>query len=171
MNRKIIGAALLLFLCLASGCKPTENNYKAAYEAAQAKRQKDLEDKDILIPGGKLFSEDDPQPFKVHGIDLLARHEQLKLICGDEAQFHKYNVAIASFKMDANARSYWERLKDSYPDAVVVQNVRQIYFVCIGSYESEQGAALACEEFRKRNPDCPYVGIPQAQPVIEIKPR
>lgn len=162
---------ICLAITLLVSCKPTENNYKEAYDAAKAKRDKEASDPDIKVPGGTLFQEDDPHHYTLAGRDVLARHEFLKLIEGPEDGFHKYNVAIASYKMTANAKSHWERVREEYKGAILIQNPKQIYFVCIGSYDTEEEAAIALEQYQKQYPEAVYVGIPQGRPVIEIKSR
>ena len=45
MKKPILNAlSLLLLVCLLAGCKPSEKNYRAAYEVAVAKRQSEAPD-------------------------------------------------------------------------------------------------------------------------------
>lgn len=163
-----------LYLCIAllaavvlTSCKPTENNYKAAYDAAQAKREKDASDPDIYIPGGQLVREGEPKEETIEGRKVLVMREPLKLIAG-QAPLKRYNVAIAYYKMTANAQAHWERIKADYPEAVLTQNGKEIYSVCIGSFDSEAEAVTAYAAFEAKYPDMHYVGISGARPVLEI---
>ncbi|MCM1291533.1 MAG: hypothetical protein NC201_04920 [Prevotella sp.] len=155
--------AALIFLL--PSCKPTENNYKKAYEAAKAKREKDASDPDIIIPGGKLANDDSPKVESLDGVSYLIKYQPLKLIAGN-APLQQFNVAIASYKMTANATSHWERIKKQFPDAVLVQNPNEIYFVCIGGYSEKTSAVNALKDYMEKYPDAQYLGIDEMQPVI-----
>lgn len=158
----LLAAAALLLL---PACKPTENNYKAAYEAAKNKREKDASDPDIYIPGGKLIDDNAPQKQTIEGLEYFVRYEPLKLVDG-EGPLKRFNVAVASYKMTANALSHWERLSKEYPGAIVLQNDKELYLVCTGSFATPAEAAEAVTMFIQRHPDAQFVGLDANAPVI-----
>lgn len=158
----LLAAAALMLL---PACKPTEKNYKAAYDAAIQKRQKDATDPDIYIPGGKLIDDNAPQTQTIGGKEYFVRYEPLKLIDG-EGPLQRYNVAVAAYKMNANALSHRERLSQDYSGAIVAQNDKEMLIVCIGSYATPEEAAQSVTRFTERHPDATCVGLNSAVPVI-----
>lgn len=156
-----VAAAIMLL----PACKPTEKNYKAAYEAAKQKQKRDAEDPDILIPAGGLIDDDAPKATVINGITVNLRYEALKHISG--AEMNTFNVAIAAYKMTANALSHWERIKDQYAGALVVQNSKELFYVCIGTYAGKEEAAEAAAAYSAKHPDALYPGLDANMPVIE----
>ena len=97
--KKIFFSALVLVMALAS-CKPTERNYKQAYDSALAKRQK--AEAETMIPASGLLSDEGPQQRIVGGDTLYVSTERLRALSGDEP-VSPYNVAVAMYKMNTNA--------------------------------------------------------------------
>lgn len=166
--RKILMITCLgiLLAGVCSSCKPTEKNYKAAYEAAQKKRMKDASDPDILIPQGGLINDDTPGIETIDSVKTYVRYEPLKLIEGKQP-LKRFNVAIASFKMTANAKASYEELLANYPDAVLLQSAKDVYYVCIISTSDKSQAVKALRDFHNSVKGV-YLGIPEQQPILEV---
>ena len=67
-----ISAAMVALMFV--GCKPTENNYKAAYDAAVSKRQEVA--KEQMRPASGLMSDDGPQLRVVDGDSVYVLRER-----------------------------------------------------------------------------------------------
>lgn len=125
-----VGAAGLL--CLAA-CKPTEANYRAAYERAAVGRS-DQADSTIytkirreFVPGQLTYG---GRTFPT-GSQFVAAAEGGG---GINESIKRYCVVAGQFKQIFNAKSMRERLVDAgYPGAFVAQTGEPYYFVVAGS--------------------------------------
>lgn len=157
-------AVILMF----GACKPTEKNYRAAYDAAKAKREYKDPDEELLTGGHKLLS-DDATNWIVFGKDSL-QTERIWLKPYDGAtwpQSGPYRLAVAMFKMSTNANSELADLKKhGNLTPVIAQDGQKRLFLIAGSatYPDSLGAVLAT--FRKEVPDFTYIGMTDSQPLV-----
>ncbi len=158
--KKIIFMIALASVVLA-GCKPTEKNYRAAYDAAISKRQSA---EDSLAADG-LVSTDGPRSRNIDGKDYYFLTETIKAAEGYET-LKDVNVAVAEFKMPTNARSGVEALREKGYDARLAQGVCDKWVVIAGSFDSIKEATELIDEFRRKNPSYPYIGLGADAPVI-----
>lgn len=101
-----LSAAVMAALLLAS-CKPTEKNYKAAYDAALEKREAAMREQ--MIPTTGLMSDDGPQMRVVEGDTVYVLREALRR--GEPSRkVGGWSVAVALYKMETNARANVENL-------------------------------------------------------------
>lgn len=154
----IVGA---LALCVAA-CKPTETNYKAAYDVAQAKRASEAAEH----PEG-IVREGDPEWRKIGNDSLLVKQQPLARLDGDTAKIYPVNVAIASYRMRANAVAHADGLRSQGLNSRVLQNRDEYYYVIAAQYDSIQPALTFIPEYMKNHPDDMYAGLP-GRPVVEI---
>lgn len=166
-NRKylICGIALALLLPLA-GCKPTENNYRKAYEAARSKKKAEETDPDIDI--SNMIREGVPRRTVVEGDSAYVRYEPLS-VYGDlkPASLMAYNVAVGCYKMRSNALSDAENLRAAGYESFLLRNGKEEYYVITGTYTTLPDAVSAMREFMRKHKERPYVGLPE-EPVIEV---
>lgn len=168
MKRVIICLCALVALSVATGCKPTEKNYRAAYEAAQAGKQSEITtEQELGMP--KLTSTSGPRLRRV-GPDSVYVFREALSIHGAEPQtgLKGYNVAVGKFKMAANAEGDVENLKRMGYDAFVLNNPRNDFFSCVGSFDTLEECAKMIRDFMAKNPKRTYIGLPQA-PMVEIR--
>lgn len=167
LNYKSLSVAAMLLLLLLSGCKPTEDNYRKAYETAQQARQREQEaDAALGIP--QLQSVDGP-PRSVVGTDsVYVRHEALALN-GAEPQsgLLPVNVAVGKYKMTANARGDADNLRADGFDAFVLANADGEFYAVAGCAASLPEGVALLKKVRKKYPQRPYVGLP-GEPVLMI---
>lgn len=71
-------ALLLALIPIAAGCKPTEKNYKAAYDAALKKREAAAVDADMMIPAGALQQIGGPQKRKIGDVEVYMLVEPIR---------------------------------------------------------------------------------------------
>lgn len=157
---------LLSLLLLMIACKPTEKNYKAAYDAALGKREAVAADLDIPI--GSLQQVDGPQLKEVDGVKVYVMHQRLK---SEEDSFSipgPYNVAVGTYKMNTNCISQANALKDEGLQAFPAKDTEGIYYTIAGSFLSLSDAVEFYKIYQSGK-NRVYVGLPSA-PVIIFSP-
>lgn len=170
MNKKsIIRLAIALsgFLIL-TGCKPTEKNYKAAYDAALSKRQAEESDPDLNLPAGGYQRLDEPGKKEIDGKSYSYQFLRLKPL--DENQkLSPFNVAVAVYKMPTNCNSQvGDLVSEGYP-AFGARSGDDRYFVIIGGFTTMEDAASAVDEYKRKNKEAVYVGLSDNPVIIQIR--
>ena len=139
----IIAAAML------TACKPSEKNYKAAYEAAKAKEsatpleetiyaniRKEARHRNIVVGSDTL-------PLTTQYVTFTTQAG------GSVANFHRYNIVVAQFKQLFNAKAMLQRAIDAgYADALVVQTREPLYYVVARSVKTPSEAREALDSVR-----------------------
>lgn len=162
----------IVLLTLASmtivGCKPTEKNYKSAYDAAVNKRQaSETLDSELGIPRGKLQQVDGPATRVVNGDTVYVTVQHLKFIDGVEHEMHRYNVAVCAYKMKTNCAALVSDLFSKGYQAFGVQNSEGMFYVIAGSFDSLEEAATFDKSFQTKEKKHVYSGLPSAPVIIE----
>lgn len=163
--KKILFLALLVSLGLC-GCKPTERNYKQAYDSALAKRQK--AEAEAMIPATGLLSDEGPQQRIVGGDTLYVSTERLRPVSSDEP-IAPYNVAVAMYKMNTNAISMAADLKAKGYAAQALKSTGDRWFTVAGGFPTLETARKFNKKFRKENPSFRYIGLPGAPVIIKTE--
>ena len=164
-----------MLACLAAtgflgGCKPTEKNYKSAYDAAVSKRQaSETLDTDLGIPAGRLQRDGAPAVRVVDGDSVLFIAEHLKFVDGEEHEKHRYNVAVGAYKMQTNCAAQVSDLFSKGYAAFGASNAAGMYYVIAGSFDNLQEAAAFDRIFRKKEVSHIYSGLPDAPVIIESR--
>jgi cell division protein FtsN len=160
LNRKNIAVAAALVVATLSftGCKPTENNYRTAYETATKHKQEAAVDEDIDLTN--VIMEDTPKRATTEYGDAYVRYDLLSVYGDAPKKLSRFNVALGSYKMRANAESDAEQLRSSGYDAFIMQDGKSVLYVMAGSFDNINDAVAFLNEFKKKNPDRPYVGLP-----------
>lgn len=156
MKKEVIIISLLGALAF-TGCKPTEKNYRAAYEAAIGKREAE---KDAIKSEG-LISEDGPRAVYMDGDTLWFATETLR----HDTRLKPINVAVSRFKMSTNAESGAKALQQQGFDSYAVKAYGDKWFIIGGSFDSLDSAREFMTTFKKKNPTYPYIGL-DGHPVI-----
>lgn len=143
MNKSVIKLLLpvAFFALLAVSCKPTEANYRAAYEATKAK----TEEKSTIE--STVYGNIRKQEIKsglVTGKDTIPVLE-VSVRCtpgvSTPDSVGQYSVAVAQFKQIFNARSMMSRLRaQGYVSATIVENKEPLYYVLITTYDNSAAA-------------------------------
>ncbi len=148
------------------GCKPTEANYRKAYDTAKQKKQKEVTDPDIDLHN--LTREDLPTRVKVDNDSAYVRQEALRLHAqGPAGPLHPYCVAVGKYRMPTNAEADAEALRTQGYNAFLILNTRSEYYVVSGAFADLPSAVAFMRKYITANPDRPYVGLP-GEPVIEV---
>ncbi|MDE6811104.1 MAG: hypothetical protein K2J15_02010 [Muribaculaceae bacterium] len=161
----IVGALLSGFLM--TGCKPTEKNYRSAYNAALEKRERDEERRrelqsDLGVDREALHDVDEAGSMMITLTDPTGE-EELRLL-SKARNFHREDsvrgvvAAVATMKMESNARSLASDLNVAgFPKARAVRSGED-YVVIIDEGETPSALSLYVTKFRKLYPEFLYMG-------------
>ncbi|MDE7180103.1 MAG: hypothetical protein K2N88_02760 [Muribaculaceae bacterium] len=158
---RLISAALVALIFV--GCKPTEKNYKAAYDSALAKREQAAAEQ--MRPASGLLSDDGPTMRVIEGDTIFVTRERIRLDNGERPS-GQWAVAVALFKMDTNAKAIAADLREVWPDASNVKGVQGHHYAVISTVETLDSARNAIRIFNDANPYWNYIGLPGAPVVI-----
>lgn len=136
-----------------TGCKPTEKNYRAAYDAALNKRQQTQ----AALDADGLISEDAPRLRVVQGDSIYLINDVLRP--NGVSKLKYMNVVVAKFKMPTNARAGAEALKAKGYDAFAARATGDNWYIVGGAFDTLDSAREFIRRFRKENPSYPYIGI------------
>lgn len=164
MKRIIFIYLTLLSGMLFFGCKPTEKNYKAAYDAAKARREATVSEHGI---GGFLQNDETLSIRVVEGDSVWVSHERVGLrdAEGNPVKTEPvYGVGVAVFRMPTNAVALKDDLLKRGYEASLATDGRDKWFVVSGLYSELGEAAKEARRFRDLNPSFIFVGLPS--PVI-----
>ncbi|MDE6772285.1 MAG: hypothetical protein K2J49_06770 [Muribaculaceae bacterium] len=167
MNVKTIPMLMLLALASTS-CKPTESNYRAAYDAAQQKRKaSDDANADMSLPAGGLLTIGGPAIKVVNGDSVFVTSERIRFEGGLENEMRKWNVAVAKFKMPTNCAAMTENLFSEGYKSFYVKNTEGAYYVIAGSFDTLEEAALFAHDYASKKNPAAFTGLPDSPVIIE----
>lgn len=159
-----VSAAIVALTFIA--CKPTEKNYRDAYDAALAKRQEVAAQQ--MRPATGLLSDEGPQRRIIGNDTVFVSVETLRTLDGKNLPGH-FALAVGVFKMDTNAKAAAADLAEAgYSEAKAAKGREgRIYTLALAgnSLDSIKAASL---KFKKDFPDYPYVGLPGAPVIISF---
>lgn len=171
ITKKYLIAAAVGLLVLAA-CKPTEDNYRSAYDkASEAARRKAVE-LSTGTDGMALESFDGPRVEVVDGDTILISPKRLKRFEGTEEAHAAATagVAVAKYSMATNARRQIQDLLGAYPEAFIATDGDDNYYVIIATANSSQQAAPVLSTFKDTHPGYPYIGLPGCPLIFAIEP-
>lgn len=145
---------LTTYLCLAlmilfvmSACKPTEQGYKQAYDIARQKERAGMDD----ITFERMNEDSKPALVEINGVRMRKKGDFLQIVypqnIAETESLKRFNVAIGEYKMLFNAQSHTDRLLQEKLPAMTLRTAQNIYYVIIGSYDSETNAAMSAKEY------------------------
>ncbi|MCH5228145.1 MAG: hypothetical protein J1F16_10100 [Muribaculaceae bacterium] len=159
---------LMSLLLIATACKPTEKNYKAAYDAALGKREAALADINVNLPEGAFQQVDGPQLKTIEGSQVYFNNQHLKPVEENKTLPGNYNVVVGAYKMITNCRAQSQALRDEGFDAFPAQDTEDMFYTVAGSFSSLSEAVKFYDSYKK-NKNRVYVGLPNS-PVIIYSP-
>lgn len=146
--------AALMFV----GCKPTEKNYKEAYDAALARRREAAAEQ--MRPATGLLSDDGPQLRVMDGDSVFLLRERLYELDGSPVR-GRWSVAVGLFRMDTNAKAAAGILRQKgFHEAKAVKSKGGKYYAVSAETASLDSARIAAKAFVTAMPEYPYVGLP-----------
>lgn len=159
---------MLLGAISLTSCKPTEKNYKAAYDAALGKREAVKADIEENMAVGPLQQVDGPQLKVVDGVEVYLLNKIIKPDVEGKNLTGQYNVAVGCYKMNTNCKAQAEALRQEGYDAFPAKDPEDMYYTIAGSFPDLAEAVKFYKEYQK-NKNRVYVGLPDA-PIIIFSP-
>lgn len=159
-----MGVVMIIFMTTLIGCKPTEANYKSAYDSALQKREQAA--KEQMRPATGLLSDDGPQLRILNGDSIYVDHVRLLREDGSHFSNGKWAIAVGKFKMDTNAKSSAKAIVEKgFPEAVMAKASGGRYFTIIAVVENLDSARMESTKFQHIFPNYPYIGLP-GKPIL-----
>lgn len=159
---------LLTGVIVLPGCKPTEKNYKAAYDAALAKRTYENNDPDLNLPSSGYQKIGGPERKKIGDRSYDYLFMRLKPL-NEGAEMQQYNVAVSVYKMPTNCESQVKDLQSVGYSSFGAKSGDDRYYVIVGTYPTIEEAAACADEYMKGNKDAFYVGFAGGPVIIRSK--
>ena len=128
---------MLLLAVMATGCHSSEKNYREAYEKAIERRQSGY--------GAEAYAEIEAErnTTVINGdsVRLVYVDTNVALDSADVAK--TYNVVVASFTQQINAKSYRDRLRSEcgFPSYILYGGPEKLYFVVVQGFDNKEDAA------------------------------
>ena len=130
---------MLLLAVMATGCHSSEKNYLEAYEKAIERRQSGY--------GAEAYAEIEAERMRnttvINGdsVRLVYVDTNVALDSADVAK--TYNVVVASFTQQINAKSYRDRLRSEcgFPSYILYGGPEKLYFVVVQGFDNKEDAA------------------------------
>lgn len=156
MSTRLINPALTMalatLLAMATGCKTTEANYRAAYEKTVAKQNEGYDPSELkeikreeAMP--KTIYQGDSIPLK--GMYVRAVEETGK----PAATALKYNVVTGMFSQRFNAASALKRIRENgYPDAILLTTGDKKFIVDAYTTQSLDSAVTVYRQISEKPP-------------------
>lgn len=162
------GVLAVMILVGLSGCKPTENNYKAAYDAALSKRENVDTERQAMAGDHQVLSLDGPQKRTIDGQEVYVETRRVRPE-GDWAPSARprYMIGIGVYRMGANARALAERLRSEGYESFLGRDSDDRLWVVIPGGSHIREAVTICREFESRHKDMPWTGLPGCPVIID----
>lgn len=161
-------AILLTMLIGMAACKPTEKNYRSAYDVALEKREREKREGEErrremgLEDGAILQDADGVRRISVGEREVLSRN--LNFARADSVK--TYAVSVGTFRMPGNAKAMAADLDaEGFPGTRALKSGDN-YFIVIGSGEDASEGVELMDRFSASKPDWQYVGQPGILMVI-----
>lgn len=130
---------MLLLAVMTTGCHSSEKNYREAYEKAIERRQSGY--------GAEAYAEIEAERMRnttvINGdsVRLVYVDTNVALDTADVAK--TYNVVVASFTQQINAKSYRDRLRSEcgFPSYILYGGPEKLYFVVVQGFDNKEDAA------------------------------
>ncbi len=162
-------AASIALLLLAAACKPTENNYKKAYDLAQARAHEDVSD-DVFA---MLKQEELPSIWRVDGDSIHVAPKEALLVQwqpSDSTSFvakvPAYNLVVGQFTNLTNAKAHAAQFaeggvnasKYTWQPMILRKGNELTFYVAVAHSDSLQGIVAPRRAFLRSG--LSTVGIP-----------
>lgn len=158
------GVAVAL-LAMAAGCKPTEANYKAAYDSAvNKKKAEEAADADMMLPATGLQQFDAPRERTVGDVKVAVQTVPLK-VYGEGTEALRWNVAVARYKMPTNCSAQVDRLIRAGYKAFYAETPQGWFYVIAGSFGNIEEAASFAASYAEGKEPSVFIGMP-GKPVL-----
>ena len=173
MKKIAIPSLLVITLLLAAGCKPTEKNYKAAYDVALGKRKAVEAEMAEAAGGHEVISLDGPRRITAGGVEMNMVSEFLRMADKDEPlppPALRYRVAAGRYRMPTNARAQMQTLSGEGFTPLLMADGEGRYYAVAGCFATPGEAAACVARLRKLFKAASFVGL-DGDPLVVESPR
>lgn len=148
---------ILLLLTGLGSCKPTEKNYRSAYDVARQKTLREEEERRLLQADLQIAGDDRLQEVDGVRLEPIADTQAwiLHLRFPKDTEQKEYSLTPARFRMPTNANA----MAEQFPGARVVKAADQ-YYVIVAETNSDSIAVAALKSFKIAHPDLSPIGLP-----------
>lgn len=155
MKKSLVLCATVCVALAFTGCKPSENAYRKAYERAQAAdKQQAVSTEQTAAPVVTLLEEKPATETTVvdNSDNTPVRQETVNVVSGTPLK--AYSVVVGSFGLRANADGLANRLKSAGYDSRIAYNAeRNTYRVVATSFDSKSSAIQSRNQLRSQYAD------------------
>lgn len=144
-----------------TACKPSEKNYKLAYETARQIEREGLDDgvfelmqQDALPPMVRVMGDS----VRVKRVALKWYYTPAGVDSGKPIQPANYNVAVSMFKMPTNAKAQADAIAQEGYRSCVMLHRNDTYYVIAGAVETLDSAARLSSKYLSTH-SSGYVGL------------
>lgn len=151
----LYAAALICAASLLTACKPTEKNYRLAYEKAQEKAHQGLTDEEYRmmtlndLPSYMRTATDSIRGFRE---SVIWQYTPAAVDSGRKAVAAHYNLAVGKYSMLTNAKAHADRLAADGWQARVFRNGEPVYYVVAKMSDNLDSIAHAGHIYSARYP-------------------
>lgn len=130
---------MLLLAVMATGCHSSEKNYREAYEKAIERRQSGY--------GAEAYAEIEAERMRnttvINGDSVRLVYVDTNVALDSDDVAKTYNVVVASFTQQINAKSYRDRLRSEcgFPSYILYGGPEKLYFVVVQGFDNKEDAA------------------------------
>ena len=163
-----IACVLALLAVAGGGCKPTEGNYRSAYDKAYEANKRKNTEATTAVDGTKLEMMDGPNISIVEGDTLYISRERVSPVEAAPSTPGVYGVAIGRYGMPTNARRQVQELSATSPSAFMAKDGDDNYYVIIRTVETLPEARDVIKDFHAAHPGYPSIGLPQGPVVVTV---
>lgn len=159
--------AVIMPLCVMTGCKPTEKNYRAAYDVARDKREREIRRQEEIrsemgVGGGVMQEVDGAALADICGRNVWTRH--IRFPAKDSVA--TYSVSVAAFKMKSNAEAMAADMRAKGWSRSRSATGGDEHFVLVFESAEAAEAVTEMERFSSSAKDWQYVGQPGIMMII-----
>lgn len=155
--RKLLkyGFLALVGLPLMVACKPTERNYKLAYDKARDKARQGLsaEEYDMMLLNSlPPYARTATDSVRTFAESVIWQYTPLAVDSGRKQSPAQYNLAVGKYSMLTNAKAHADRLAADGWGSVVLRNGEPLYYVVVKMSADLDTIARAAHEYTARYP-------------------
>ena len=156
MKKLLVGTiAVLVAASFLPGCKPTEKNYRMAYDKAMEKQREGLTDEQYTL----MFEESLPRYMRtatdsVRGFSesVIWQYTPAAVDSGMKVAPAKYNLAVGKYSMLTNAKSHADNLAADGWQSYVFRNGAPAYYVIVMRSDDLDSVARAAHGYTHKYP-------------------
>ncbi len=163
----VVAAGALLCGGALTSCKPTEKNYRSAYDVARQKREREDArrqelQKDMGLDEGVLQEVDGVRRASIGGAEVWATNASFS----PADSLATYSVSVATFKMSSNAQAMAADLRAEGWRGSRAAIHDSHHYVIIGSDADSEAALTLMRSFEEKHKEWQYVGQPGIMLII-----